>query len=214
MILPAEYVTEHVRLGYAATEHGYESDTVTIGINLASEATTRRGLYVAVTRGREENWIHVVTDSADVTEARDVLERVLAVDRADVPAVTQRRRLAENSTSGSRLRRRRHTGAAVTCPTGSTSSTAKSGTNFIGPNRLPQRTPSTVNASRPNSPAPATRSRASTRPPGRTGTDSFAPSGTRTTRDGNTPPPNAASMLSGSAAAEGRDATLSPPTTS
>ena len=93
--LPADYVKEHVRLGYAATEHGYESDTVTIGINLASEATTRRGLYVAVTRGRQENWIHVVTDSADVTEARGVLERVLAVDLADVPAVTQRRRLAE-----------------------------------------------------------------------------------------------------------------------
>ncbi len=32
---------------------------------------------------------------ADVTEARDVLERILAVDRADIPAVTQRRRLAE-----------------------------------------------------------------------------------------------------------------------
>jgi hypothetical protein len=92
--LPTEYVTEHVRLGYAATEHGYQSDTVTISINLASEATTRRGLYVAVTRGREENSIHVVTESADVTEARDVLERVLAVDRADIPAVTQRRQLA------------------------------------------------------------------------------------------------------------------------
>ncbi len=52
-----------MRLGYAATEHGYESDTVTIGINLASEATTRRGLYVAVTRGREENSIHVVTET-------------------------------------------------------------------------------------------------------------------------------------------------------
>ena len=52
VILPADYVTEHVRLGYAATEHGYQSDTVTVGINLASEATTRRGLYVAVTRGR------------------------------------------------------------------------------------------------------------------------------------------------------------------
>ena len=93
--LPAEYVTEHVRLGYAATEHGYESDTVTIGINLACEATTRRGLYVAVTRGHEENSIHVITETDDVTEARDVLEGVLAVDRADIPAVTQRRRLAE-----------------------------------------------------------------------------------------------------------------------
>ena len=29
--LPADYVREHVRLGYAATEHGYQSDTVTVG---------------------------------------------------------------------------------------------------------------------------------------------------------------------------------------
>jgi conjugative relaxase-like TrwC/TraI family protein len=95
VILPGEYVREHVRLGYAATEPGYQSDTVAVGIELASTWTTRRGLYVAVTRGRDENWICVVTQSADVAEARDVLETILAVDRADIPAVTQRQRLAE-----------------------------------------------------------------------------------------------------------------------
>jgi conjugative relaxase-like TrwC/TraI family protein len=93
--LPGDYVREHVRLGYAATEHGYQSDTVTAGHSLAGDATTRRGLYVAVTRGRDDNQIHVTTQSHDVAEARDVLERILAVDRADVPAVTQRQRLAE-----------------------------------------------------------------------------------------------------------------------
>jgi hypothetical protein len=51
--LPADYVREHVRLGYAATEHGNQGDTVTIGIELVSEATTRRGLYVGATRGRD-----------------------------------------------------------------------------------------------------------------------------------------------------------------
>ena len=40
--LPVDYVREHVRLGYAATEHGYQSATVTAGIELASAATTRR----------------------------------------------------------------------------------------------------------------------------------------------------------------------------
>ena len=89
--LPVDYVRAHVRLGYAATEHGYQSATVTAGIELASAATTRRGLYVGVTRGRDENLICVITDSGDVAEARDVLEAVLAVDRADIPAVTQRR---------------------------------------------------------------------------------------------------------------------------
>ena len=106
MTLPADYVREHVRLGYAATEHGYQSDTVTIGIDLASTATTQQGLYVATTRGREENWICVVTESHDVTEARDVLERILAVDRADIPAVTQRRQLAEQDHEPAPARRR------------------------------------------------------------------------------------------------------------
>ncbi|MGI9052106.1 MAG: hypothetical protein ACR2HQ_05565 [Ilumatobacteraceae bacterium] len=95
--LPADYAQAHVRLGYAATEHGYQSDTVTTSIELASSATTRRGLYVAATRGRDLNLICVITDSHDVAEARDVLETILAVDRADVPAVTQRRTLAQQA---------------------------------------------------------------------------------------------------------------------
>ena len=66
----------------------------TAGIALASPATTRRGLYVAATRGRDENLICVVTDTDDLAEARDVLEAILAIDRADIPAVTQRRTLA------------------------------------------------------------------------------------------------------------------------
>ena len=93
--LPADYVREHVRLGYAATEHGWQSDTVDTAIALTSPATSRRGLYVAATRGRDDNEICVVTDSDDVAEARDMLEAILAVDRADIPATTQRRTLAQ-----------------------------------------------------------------------------------------------------------------------
>ena len=92
--LPVDYVAEHVRLGYAATEHGNQSDTVTIGVELATAATSRRGLYVAVTRGEQENLILVVTDGRDLDQARDILEGVLASDRADIPATTQRRELA------------------------------------------------------------------------------------------------------------------------
>jgi conjugative relaxase-like TrwC/TraI family protein len=110
VVLRAEYVGEHVRLGYAATEPGYQSDTVTIGVSLADAATTRRGLYVAMTRGREENSIHVITDSSDVAEARDVLERILAVDRSDMPAVTQRRQLAEQDHAVAPTRRREQSG--------------------------------------------------------------------------------------------------------
>jgi hypothetical protein len=93
--LPADYAHEHVRLGYAATEHGYHSDTVDHALALATPATTRRGLYVAATRGRDENLLCVVTGNDDVAEARDVLEGVLALDRADVAALTQRRTLSQ-----------------------------------------------------------------------------------------------------------------------
>ena len=93
--LPADYVAEHVRLGYGATEYGYQSDTVTTAIALVSPTTTSRGLYVAATRGRDTNDICVITESDDVAEARDVLEGIVALDRADIPAVTQRRTLAQ-----------------------------------------------------------------------------------------------------------------------
>ncbi|MEZ5294791.1 MAG: hypothetical protein R2697_00525 [Ilumatobacteraceae bacterium] len=92
--LPAEYAREHVRLGYAATEHGIQGDTTTVSVELVSQATTRRGLYVGTSRGRERNIIAVITESHDLEEARDILERVLTNERADLPAIAQRRQLA------------------------------------------------------------------------------------------------------------------------
>ncbi len=91
--LPADYVREHVRLGYAATAHGHQGDTVDIGLALVNEATSHRSLYVGAHRGRQENRLLVVAD--DTKRPRDVLERVLTNERADVPAVVQRRNLAE-----------------------------------------------------------------------------------------------------------------------
>jgi conjugative relaxase-like TrwC/TraI family protein len=90
--LAADYVTANVRLGYAATAHGHQGDTVDVGIAIVTAATNHRSLYVGATRGREENRLLVVTDEAQ--EAREVLEQVLTNDRADTPAVAQRRRLA------------------------------------------------------------------------------------------------------------------------
>jgi len=92
--LPADYVREHVRLGYAATEMGTQSDTVTASLELASPARTCRNLYVAMTRGRQDNTVCVITETHDPCEARDVLDAILAIDRADIPAITQRRTLA------------------------------------------------------------------------------------------------------------------------
>lgn len=93
--LPADYATEHVRLGYASTEHGNQGDTVDVGIELATVATTQRGLYVGATRGRDDNKILVVTETDDLDDAREILRYVLSSDRSDVPATTQRRLLAE-----------------------------------------------------------------------------------------------------------------------
>jgi hypothetical protein len=50
---------------------------------------------VAATRGRDDNRIHVITPADDPAEARDVLAGVLGHERADTPAVIQRRHLAK-----------------------------------------------------------------------------------------------------------------------
>ncbi len=92
--LPADYVYQHVQLAYATTEHGAQGETADRSITLATTATTGRGLYVGMTRGRDENLALVVTDTPDLAEAISVLEAAIAIDRADIPATTHRRALA------------------------------------------------------------------------------------------------------------------------
>lgn len=95
-MLPVEYARGHVRLGYAATEPGNQSDTQDRSITLAAGSTTGRGLYVGMTRGRQANHVLVVTDTDDLGAARDLLERVISCHRADVPAVTRRQQLSDD----------------------------------------------------------------------------------------------------------------------
>jgi hypothetical protein len=92
--LPHDYVRDHVHLGYAATEPGNQSDTATRSITLATPATTCRGLYVAVTRGRDENLICVTTGTHDITDAIDTLQHIITADRGDHPALRTERELA------------------------------------------------------------------------------------------------------------------------
>ena len=82
-----------MRLGYAATEHGNQGITVDVAYHLVTGSTTSRGLYVGATRGRQSNQFLVVTDTNDPADARDLLERVATLDRADLPAAAQRRHL-------------------------------------------------------------------------------------------------------------------------
>ena len=94
---PADYVRSDVRLGYASTAHGHQGDTVDVSYTLVSTATTHRGLYVGATRGRHHNQLHVVTDTGDIVEASGLLAWTLTNDRADIPAIAQRRQLTEQA---------------------------------------------------------------------------------------------------------------------
>ena len=93
VVLSAEYARHHVRLGYAATEPGNQSDTRDRSITLATGSTTGRGLYIGMTRGPQANHVLAITDTNDLGEARDVLGRVITNERADVPAVSRRQQL-------------------------------------------------------------------------------------------------------------------------
>jgi len=88
--LPTDYAAEYVELAYATTEYGAQGVTADRSLTLVTLATTRRGLYVGMTRGRAENLTLVVTDEPTPDAARDVLEATLSIDRGDVPAVRHR----------------------------------------------------------------------------------------------------------------------------
>ncbi|MER6936122.1 MobF family relaxase [Nocardioides sp. NPDC127514] len=67
--LPAEYVAEHVDLGYAITAHRAQGVTVDTAHVLISARTTRESLYVSMTRGRHSNKAYVALDQSDETHA-------------------------------------------------------------------------------------------------------------------------------------------------
>ena len=65
VVLPAEYVAEHVELGYAITAHRAQGSTVDTAHLLVDPSTTREQLYVGLTRGRTSNIAYVATDRPD-----------------------------------------------------------------------------------------------------------------------------------------------------
>ena len=64
-VLPAEYVAEHVDLGYAVTAHRAQGITVDTSHVVVTPSTTRENLYVSMTRGRESNIAYVALDQPD-----------------------------------------------------------------------------------------------------------------------------------------------------
>lgn len=65
IVLPANYVAEHVDLGYAVTAHRAQGVTVDTAHVLVEPTTTRENFYVAMTRGKQANRAYVVLDRPD-----------------------------------------------------------------------------------------------------------------------------------------------------
>ena len=97
VVLPADYVAQHVELAYATTSYRSQGRTVDTTHSLVSPTTTREVLYVAATRGRESNKLYVDTNfdpdpatGHDGTlapqSAREVLAGVLGNEGADLSA--------------------------------------------------------------------------------------------------------------------------------
>src|SRR3546814_759845 len=65
VILPTEYVAEHVELGYAVTSFRAQGLTTDTAHVLVDSTMTRETLYVAMTRGRDANVAYVAVDKPD-----------------------------------------------------------------------------------------------------------------------------------------------------
>jgi conjugative relaxase-like TrwC/TraI family protein len=91
--LPAEYVREHVDLGYARTAHQTQGVTVDTAHAYISATTRREHLYVMATRGRHSNQLYVDTHydpdldtlhgPATTATAAEILTRVLRNESGD-----------------------------------------------------------------------------------------------------------------------------------
>lgn len=101
--LPASYVAEHVRLGYATTVHGAQGMTTDTAHVVATGEESRQTIYVGISRGREANHVYLANahdgDPHSLIEpetllpptAIDVLTNVLERDGSQRSATTTRR---------------------------------------------------------------------------------------------------------------------------
>lgn len=118
--LPADYVRAHVQLGYAATVHRAQGVTVDITRAIIGAEADRRGLYVALTRGKRQNHVYVPTDmnidleaegghlhmagDKEAPTAREILEGVVTRDKGQESATDTRDKLRREAVSPERKR--------------------------------------------------------------------------------------------------------------
>jgi conjugative relaxase-like TrwC/TraI family protein len=110
VVLPPEYVAQHVELAYAATAHRAQGRTTDTAHAVVWPTTTREVLYVSATRGRDANHVYVDIrhdpdprtghDAAlQPQTAREVLTGVLAREGGDVSAHDALRRAHDQAES-------------------------------------------------------------------------------------------------------------------
>ena len=88
--LPGDYAAAHVEHGYASTVYRSQGVTVDEAFVLPTASMDRQGLYVALTRGRENNRAYVANDQVPDPDshleqlpspsARSMLESIIARD--------------------------------------------------------------------------------------------------------------------------------------
>jgi conjugative relaxase-like TrwC/TraI family protein len=96
--LPADYVTEHVDLGYAATAHRSQGSTVDTAHALVTPEMTREALYVASTRARAET--HWYTTTEQLLDANSDHEPDPPRPARELLVGVLGRTVAENSATG------------------------------------------------------------------------------------------------------------------
>ena len=110
LVLPADYVAQHVKLGYAATAYRAQGRTLDSTHAFVKPTMTREVLYVSATRGRLANYLYVDTrydpdphtghdQAIPPQNAREVLAGILANRSDDVSAHDAIRRTHEHAES-------------------------------------------------------------------------------------------------------------------
>ncbi|GAB3015456.1 TraA/ATP-dependent exoDNAse/relaxase [Nocardioides flavus (ex Wang et al. 2016)] len=98
--LPPAYVADHVELGYATTVHAAQGSTADVMHGILTGHEDRQLLYTMLTRGRDENHLHLISEPTEKEEqflpgideqltAVETLDRIIARDGAAVSATTE-----------------------------------------------------------------------------------------------------------------------------
>ncbi|WP_282859827.1 MobF family relaxase [Pseudoclavibacter helvolus] len=79
--LPASYVKDHTHLAYSSTEYGVQGATVQVGHGVVTDSTSAAAAYVAATRGKVANTLHVIAETAE--QAKEVFVDAMSRESGD-----------------------------------------------------------------------------------------------------------------------------------